>query len=94
MIWSPLLDANIGAETRGLYRAALRDFVDFADAWDGGEAIESFADLDYWLAFYAHQAYVTGHPKKYKVTRAVCATEHWMPEAKPSRQTFAGFHRN
>ena len=85
MFWSPLLDANIGAETRGLYRAALLDFVDFADAWDGGEAIESFADLDYWLAFYAHQAYVTGHPKKYKVTRAVCATEHWMPEAKPLR---------
>ena len=68
-----------------MYRAALLDFVEFADAWDGGEAIECFADLDYWLAFYAHQAYVTGHPKKYKVTRAVCATEHWMPEAKPLR---------
>ena len=68
-----------------MYRAALVEFVEFADAWDGGEAIETYADLDYWLAFYAHQAYVTGRPKKYKISRAVYATEHWMPEAKPLR---------
>ena len=40
MFWSPLLDANISTETRGLYRAALVEFVEFADAWDGGDAIE------------------------------------------------------
>ena len=47
MFWSPLLDANISTETRGLSRAAFVEFVEFADAWDGGDAIETYADLDY-----------------------------------------------
>ena len=45
--WPPLLDANISTETRGLSRAAFVEFVEFADAWDGGDAIETYADLDY-----------------------------------------------
>ena len=81
--WSPLLDANITADTRKDYRSALDDFIAFANAWDDADAVESYGDLDYWLAVYSHHAYTQGTPKKYKVQRAVYACEFWLPECKP-----------
>ena len=78
--WSPLLDANINPTTRKDYRRALGAFVTFVERWDGVGAIQNPADLGYWLAFYAHDAYTRGVPKKYMVQRALFACEFWCPE--------------
>ena len=79
--WSPLLDGNVGSVTHRAYSSAVRRFVRFLQECD--DDCETGADLDYWLAFYAHTAYVSGATSRGEVEKALYGVEHWLPECKP-----------
>ncbi len=83
--WSGLLDANILPQTRERYSAEVSNFLSFVSEWGGIGEIEQGPDLDYWLAFYAHMAWTTGHVSKGAVYKALHGCEHWLPECKPLR---------
>ena len=59
--WSPLLDENVNAESRRRYAHAVYGFIAFVRSH--GDRIDDAADLDYWLAYYAHTAYVPPIPQ-------------------------------
>ena len=92
--WTPLLDANINAESRERYERAVRSFMAFVR--DHGDRIADAGDLDYWFAYYAHTAYVAGRPSRGELEKALAGVEHWLPEFKPlplSRRCMRGWHR-
>ena len=59
--WSPLLDEHVNAESRRRYAHAVYGFIAFVRSH--GDRIDDAADLDYWLAYYAHTAYVPPIPQ-------------------------------
>ena len=92
--WSPLMDGNLSADTRENYAAEVRRFVVFVR--DHGEAVGTAADLDYWLAYYAHDSYVSGMRGRGAVEKALYGVEHWFVEAKPltlARRCLRGWRR-
>ena len=81
LFWSPLLDGTVVPETRQRYAQAVWQFLHFVLNY--GDEIDSKADLEYWLSYYAHSAYTRGWPSQGEVTKAVFGMEHFLPEVKP-----------
>ena len=71
--WSPLLDANIGADTHARYLGAVSRFVVFVR--QHGDGIASADDFDYWLSYYAHVGFVPGRPAKSEDSKVLYAFE-------------------
>ena len=81
VFWSPLLDAMLADETLGRYRRAVVNFLAFVE--EHGDDLDTPADADYWLAFYAHCSHAAGKPSRGEVEKAVFGVEHWLPEYAP-----------
>jgi len=79
--WSPLLDALVADETLERYRCAVARFLEFVA--EHGDYPDTAADCDYWLAYFAHTAYVAGTPSRGEVEKATFGVEHWLPELAP-----------
>ena len=84
LFWSPLLDGNAGEESLRRYATEVRKFCEFVRDADGAPVTDP-GELDYWVAYYAHEAYSTGAPAKGAVQKALAGVEFWLPEAKPLR---------
>ena len=78
--WSPLLDANINPDSRARYKQAVTKFLAFVEQADG-QSLDSAASLDYWLAYFAHDARTNGTNSRSTVEKALFGCEHWLPEA-------------
>ncbi len=83
--WTPLLSGRVQAATlQSRHRPAVEHFIAFVRSY--GDAVESAADCEYWLAFYLHTSYTTGVASKSQCsqsTNLVYGIEFFMPEAKP-----------
>ena len=93
--WTPLLDATIADSTRRDYYRAVCDFAAFVR--DHGDRIQTGPDVDYWLAYYAHDRWSRhGGAGRGEVEKALYGCEHWLFELAPfpmARRCVRGWKR-
>jgi len=93
--WSPLLDAQLAASTRADYRRAVDAFVTFVTSH--GERVHTGHDLDYWLAYYIHDLWVSRDGRgRGEAEKALYGCEFWLAEFAPclvARRCVRGWKR-